>query len=220
MSVDNAVQSEGEQKLVVGDPVRPLTRQELHVLDLLGQGCTNEEIAGELNITASTVSSHVQHILKKLQVRNRVEAVLYIRHSLGQLEGFRLFQPVAPNQEQIKAPETRPISLYLRDPLLFLSQINHINWCIAIHGPIHIDYFGIAGDVTVAYYDPCARQLRIRLALYSTRPGEINIEVDEYLWKYLLELVEVASNALFSPYSPAQSGTSTESAKPKLEVPE
>jgi site-specific DNA recombinase len=57
------------------DPVSDgLTPRELEVLRLVAEGQSNRQIAGELLISASTVSVHVSHILAKLSVRSREEA--------------------------------------------------------------------------------------------------------------------------------------------------
>ncbi|MCB8814940.1 response regulator [Desulfosporosinus shakirovi] len=54
-----------------------LTNREEEVLHLIGLGNTNKEISGILSITESTVKKHVQNILDKLHLRNRVEAALF-----------------------------------------------------------------------------------------------------------------------------------------------
>lgn len=51
-----------------------LTTRELEVLDLLGEGLTNAEIAGRLVISEKTVGHHVSSILAKLGVRSRYDA--------------------------------------------------------------------------------------------------------------------------------------------------
>lgn len=53
-----------------------LTERERSVLQLLGQGLTNREIASNLYISEKTVKHHVTVIMQKLHVRNRVEAAL------------------------------------------------------------------------------------------------------------------------------------------------
>jgi DNA-binding NarL/FixJ family response regulator len=52
-----------------------LTRRELEVLRLLARGLEPAEIAEELEITPKTVSSHVYHLLGKLRVHSRAQAV-------------------------------------------------------------------------------------------------------------------------------------------------
>ena len=53
-----------------------LTETELRVLVLIGEGRSNDEIATELFVSDSTVRTHVRHILEKLQLRDRVQAVV------------------------------------------------------------------------------------------------------------------------------------------------
>jgi DNA-binding CsgD family transcriptional regulator len=52
-----------------------LTRREREVLELITSGATNVRIAEQLVISEGTVKSHVKHILRKLRVGNRAEAV-------------------------------------------------------------------------------------------------------------------------------------------------
>ena len=52
-----------------------LTKQELRLLTLLGEGHYYKTAAGELGITINTVSSHMRHIYEKLQVHSKSEAV-------------------------------------------------------------------------------------------------------------------------------------------------
>ena len=65
--------------------LRELSERELDVLKLMARGLSNAEIAGELVISGSTVKTHVAHVLQKLRVRDRVQAVV-IAHESGLME--------------------------------------------------------------------------------------------------------------------------------------
>ncbi len=53
-----------------------LTERELEVLRCLGRGQANAEIAAELYLSQATIRTHVSHILAKLNLRDRVQAVV------------------------------------------------------------------------------------------------------------------------------------------------
>jgi len=55
----------------------PLTAGEKRVLVLLSSAKTNKEIASALGISPATVKRHLENVLRKLQLRNRVEAAIY-----------------------------------------------------------------------------------------------------------------------------------------------
>ncbi len=56
-----------------------LTPREQQVLDLIGDGLSNKEIGQRLCIEVPTVKNHVHHVLDKLHVRRRAEAVAVAR---------------------------------------------------------------------------------------------------------------------------------------------
>lgn len=57
-------------------PPEMLTPRQLEVLRLIAQGMTNKEVGSRLHLSEHTVKGYVKEILAKLDVRNRVEAVL------------------------------------------------------------------------------------------------------------------------------------------------
>jgi DNA-binding CsgD family transcriptional regulator len=56
---------------------RNLSAAEKRVLNLVSLAKTNKEIAAALNISPAMVKRHLENILRKLQLRNRVEAAIY-----------------------------------------------------------------------------------------------------------------------------------------------
>ena len=58
--------------------VADLTTREREVLNLIGEGLTNQEIADRLFIEVGTVKNHVHNLLKKLDVSSREDATAYL----------------------------------------------------------------------------------------------------------------------------------------------
>jgi len=72
----------------------PLSEREMEVLTCLAQGLSNKEIAAKLGISHQTVKNHVTAVLRKLQVDDRTQAVVYAL----QRGWVRLNQDVSPDQ--------------------------------------------------------------------------------------------------------------------------
>jgi DNA-binding NarL/FixJ family response regulator len=54
-----------------------LTGREAEILLQLARGNTNHEIAGALHVSEATVKTHVAHVLDKLDLRDRIQAVIF-----------------------------------------------------------------------------------------------------------------------------------------------
>jgi ATP/maltotriose-dependent transcriptional regulator MalT len=76
LSSDHAIaRKAGIQSPTNGDPSAILTPREFEVLELMAQGFRNREIAEAFVLSESTVKIHVRHVLAKLGVRTRTQAV-------------------------------------------------------------------------------------------------------------------------------------------------
>jgi len=60
-----------------------LTEQEMRILERIANGKSNKLIAKELDIAEGTVKVHVKHILRKLNLRSRVEAAVWSVENLN-----------------------------------------------------------------------------------------------------------------------------------------
>lgn len=93
MQGDSVISNEMTAKLVanlrrshepIPTEISKLTPREGDILAQLASGLSNKEIARELNLAESTVKIHIQSILKKLGLSNRVQAAIYaVEHDLG-----------------------------------------------------------------------------------------------------------------------------------------
>ena len=73
------IQMGKRNEVVANKPVSDLTAREDEILALVSSGMTNKEIANRLRLTERTVKHHMTSIMRKSNVRNRVEAMLMFR---------------------------------------------------------------------------------------------------------------------------------------------
>jgi len=63
----------------IAPQISTLTEREEQILDLIGIGQNNLEIAGKLNLSEATIKHYITPLFRKLRVKNRTEAALKIR---------------------------------------------------------------------------------------------------------------------------------------------
>jgi len=76
----------GSEPIVMASTEAPedeLSVREREVLELIGQGLRNREIAERLVVSEATVKTHVRHVLEKLRLRNRAEAAAFAARGRG-----------------------------------------------------------------------------------------------------------------------------------------
>ncbi len=76
---ETVLRTEPGAALVRETPLDPLTEREREVLQLFAQGLSNQEIADRLILSLGTVKAHSSNIYRKLDVRNRAQAVIRAR---------------------------------------------------------------------------------------------------------------------------------------------
>jgi DNA-binding NarL/FixJ family response regulator len=88
----------------------PLTTRELQVADLMSRGCATKEIAWRLGVQPCTAKNHIRHILCKLKVHRRGQAVAKLRTLIGERMGAESFRAGAssPPTPMLAMGDARP----------------------------------------------------------------------------------------------------------------
>jgi DNA-binding CsgD family transcriptional regulator len=64
-------------------PACVLTKRELEIAGLVGDGMTNREIAEKLFLSKRTVDAHLEHIFGKLDISSRMQLIAWLRGQLS-----------------------------------------------------------------------------------------------------------------------------------------
>jgi len=68
----------GDDETNIAERVASLTQQQYRILMMFAQGLLNKQIAYDLNVSEATIKAHATAIFRKLNVRNRTQAVIAI----------------------------------------------------------------------------------------------------------------------------------------------
>ncbi|PGT81198.1 MULTISPECIES: response regulator [Bacillaceae] len=72
-----------EQSTEIPEVIKELTEREIEVLNKLGLGLNNKEIASQLFISEGTVKNHVSNLISKLNLRDRTQAAIFaVRYNI------------------------------------------------------------------------------------------------------------------------------------------
>lgn len=63
-----------------------LTKREQQIIKLLGDGASNVEIAETLFVSENTVKAHLHNAFKKIKVKNRLQALLWVKNNVASSE--------------------------------------------------------------------------------------------------------------------------------------
>ncbi|GAL17003.1 transcriptional regulator CsgD for 2nd curli operon [Vibrio maritimus] len=63
-----------------------LTKREQQIIKLLGDGASNTEIADTLFVSENTVKAHLHNAFKKIKVKNRLQALLWVKNNVATSE--------------------------------------------------------------------------------------------------------------------------------------
>ena len=72
--IAKVAEGKGDERVL--EAVR-MTRREREVIDLIGEGLSNKEIAHRLDIASHTVKSHVRNVMEKLELHTRLQIAAY-----------------------------------------------------------------------------------------------------------------------------------------------
>ena len=90
-TLDPSVTAQVLERIRSGPPVDKqlgsLTEQETRILDLIGQGMTNRQIAREIHLAEKTVKNYVSSLLAKLGMTSRTQAAIYSVRNAPRADG-------------------------------------------------------------------------------------------------------------------------------------
>ena len=102
MRCDKILKEQGAAKFMTGNGknMTKLTAAEQRVIALVSLAKTNKEIAAVLGISPATAKRHLENILRKLQLKNRVAAAIYELRRAGCPHGSDVACPLKNWQEK------------------------------------------------------------------------------------------------------------------------
>jgi DNA-binding NarL/FixJ family response regulator len=77
-----------------------LTERQMKVVEAVGHGFANKQIAHKLKMSENTVKVHLRHIMKKLNVRNRTEIAIVTRSLLDETGEYKSGDKVGASEDR------------------------------------------------------------------------------------------------------------------------
>ena len=78
----------GKHNVTTSVAYNKLTKREQQIIKLLGHGNSNNQIADKLFVSENTVKTHLHNVFKKINAKNRLQALLWAKENIGDEEFY------------------------------------------------------------------------------------------------------------------------------------
>jgi DNA-binding CsgD family transcriptional regulator len=104
------VMAQARDRMAGEDPAAALTAQEKRVLELIGQGLTNRQIAERMCLAEKTAKNYVSSLLAKLGMHRRAEAAAFAVRHTSDHDALMLWVRPSPARSALNLAGRRPLT--------------------------------------------------------------------------------------------------------------